>query len=126
MGNWIVQRLAVSPIDWLANTLKILIRRREHVIADRRIAWIHMGKRIPVEPFHHDGGWLKDSVALNPAQKLRVNVEVLVGVSQHDDSRLRVAAGNWNPHNVAERDRGAIVIGHRVRGLTRIRQKNSV
>lgn len=61
-----------------------------------------MSKRIVVDPFNNNMGWFKHSIALNPVQELWINVQMLIGLTQHHDASSGRTARYRSINNVAE------------------------
>src|SRR5215469_5501829 len=71
---------AVGCIAWLGIAFKVFVCRTEHIVSNRGIVRIFMGKRISAEPLDNNRGFFKHSVTHNPLYELPVDVQVLVGI----------------------------------------------
>lgn len=82
-----------------------------------------MCKGVFLDPLEHNMRWLQHSVTLHPAQELWIDLQMLIGVSEHDDACRGCAARNGRTHPIAELHWCSIVIVHGSQRLTRIRRR---
>ena len=84
-----------------------------------------MGERVFLDPLEHNMRWLKHSVTLDPAEKLWIDLQMFIGLAEHDDACGSGAARNGRPHSIPKLHRRAIVILHGSERLTRSRPNYS-